>query len=149
MLFGPGVEETLGGARFAVLVVGCGLAALAVQLLAGPAGAAATLAGAGAVAAILGAYLVLRPRAQILTVVALPALASVVEVPAVAVIALWLALQIVLGAAALDEPLAAGAGASWFAHLGALALGAGGAVLIARSRPSASCRPPALPAASG
>lgn len=141
MLFGPGVEDTLGRARFAALVVACGLAALAMQLLAGPAGAAPTLAAGGAVAALAGAYLVLRPRAQILTVALVPLLASVVEVPAVVVIALWLAVQVLLGAAGLDEPLAAGAGASWFAHLGALVLGAAGAALIARRRPS--CLPAA------
>lgn len=137
MLFGPGVEESLGRVAFAVLVVSCGMAALAMQLLAGPAGAAVTLAGGGAVAAVVGAYAVLRPRAQILTVVLLPALASVVEVPALAMIALWLAVQVLIGAAGIDEPLAAGAGASWFAHLGALALGAAGAAVLARRRPSA------------
>lgn len=135
MLLGPGVEETLGRLGFTAFVLGCGLAALAMQLLAGPVHSAPTLGASGTVAAVAGAYLVFRPRAQILTVLLVPVVATVVEIPAVVLIALWLAVQILSGAAGLDEPLAS-AGASWFAHLGALLIGAAAAALIARRRPA-------------
>lgn len=137
MLFGPGVEETLGRVSFAALLIACGLAAWAMQMLAGPASIAPTLGASGAVLAVVGAYLLLRPHAHILAVAPVPALGTVLEIPAPALIAAWLAVQVLLGAAGLDEPLAAGTGASWFAHLGALALGAAWAALVARRRTSA------------
>jgi len=120
-LFGRGVEASLGHWRCAGLLLGGGLAVLAVGLHLGAASAAPTLAVSGAVACLLGAYLALHPRAKVLGLALAPAFSTIVAVPSAVLIALWLALHAVVGATSVDEPLAGGG--AWYVHLAALAIG--------------------------
>jgi membrane associated rhomboid family serine protease len=136
-IFGQSVEGTLGRGRFAVLTIGCGLAALAAQLLAGGREGAVTLACAGAVAGVLGAHLALHPKARVHCVLFAPWLSTVLAVPAAALVACWLALQVPLGLG-LDEPLAA-IGGAWFGHLAAIGAGIPLSLALSR-RPSLQAR---------
>ncbi|HEY1687414.1 MAG TPA: rhomboid family intramembrane serine protease [Solirubrobacteraceae bacterium] len=121
LVFGQSVEDVLGRTRYAALCLFCGLVAFGLQALIGPRSGAATLAAVGVAAGVAGAYLALRPRGRILTLVLAPLFAGAVEIPALALIALWLCAQALIGAFAVDEPLAH-IGAAWFMHLAVLPL---------------------------
>lgn len=121
VVFGQSVEDVLGRARYALLCLLSGAVALGLQALIGRHTGAATLAAMGVVAGVLGAYLALRPRGRVLTFVLAPLFAGAVEIPAAVLIALWLCAQALIGAFAIDEPLAH-AGAAWFVHLAVLPL---------------------------
>lgn len=134
-VFGQSVEDMLGRARYVLLILLGGLAALGVQLAAGSSAGAGTLACVGAVAAALGAYLSLRPAARVYSVLFAPLFSTVLAVPGALLIGVWLALQVAFGLG-LDEPLAS-IGGAWFAHLSAFAVGLLLARALTRLRPGA------------
>jgi membrane associated rhomboid family serine protease len=86
-LFGWTVEDRLGHARFAVLVLCCAAAA---WLL-----ATHHAIVAGGVAGVIGGYFVLYPKSSMLVLVPIPLMLA--EVPAVTFLALWLVSQLVFG----------------------------------------------------
>ena len=65
LVFGPGVEEAIGGARFAIYYMAWGLAAATAQIYVDPMSAAPTLGASGAIGGVLGAYFLLFPGNKI------------------------------------------------------------------------------------
>lgn len=96
-LFGEGVEDRFGRARFVALIVIGGVVGVATDMLVPPA-----LAGSGvsasAVAAVLGAHVVLFPQGRVLLFGVVPFRLEVIEAPAVALMTLWLLVQMFGGA---------------------------------------------------
>lgn len=130
-IFGGGVEDALGRARFLAFYVGAGVVAAAAQVLAVavqaaplPAADAAELlavpmvGASGAIAGALGAYLVLFPRARVEVLVLPVPLARTARVPAWLFIGGWFALQVI------GVLLGAMGGVAVFAHLGGFLAGA-------------------------
>jgi len=70
-VFGRNLEDLIGGSRFLVFYIVCGLAAGVVQVLANPYSRLPTIGASGAIAGVMGAYLVLYPRVRIKTLVLL------------------------------------------------------------------------------
>lgn len=107
-IFGRGVEEALGGARFLALYAGCGVVAALVQTLAAAAAGdvlVPMVGASGAIAGALAAFLALFPRARVL------------RLQAGHLIVVWFALQVaavVLGGVA---------GVAFMAHIGGFVAG--------------------------
>lgn len=64
-VFGPGVEEALGGLRLALYYVAWGIAAAAAQIWVNPYTTVPTLGASGAIGGVLGAYFLLFPTSKI------------------------------------------------------------------------------------
>lgn len=71
LVFGPSVEEAIGGARFALYYMFWGLAAAAAQIYVDPSSTVPTLGASGAIGGVLGAYFLLFPANKIQIVVPL------------------------------------------------------------------------------
>jgi len=65
MVFGPGVEDAIGGGRFALYYVAWGIASAAAQIYVDPTSAVPTLGASGAIGGVLGAYFLLFPGNKI------------------------------------------------------------------------------------
>jgi membrane associated rhomboid family serine protease len=110
-IFGNNVEDVLGGVRFALFYLACGLAAGLTQVAATPGSLLPMIGASGAIAGVLGAYWVLFPRARVLTLI----FVFVVPVPAGIVLGLWFVLQLL--------NVGMGGGVAWFAHIGGFLAG--------------------------
>jgi len=71
LVFGPGVEEAIGGARLALYYMAWGLAAAAAQVYIDPTSSVPTLGASGAIGGVLGSYFLLFPANKIQIVVPL------------------------------------------------------------------------------
>jgi membrane associated rhomboid family serine protease len=130
-IFGNTVEGALGHGRFAVFYLVSGIAAIAAQVLAGPAAVAPVIGASGAVSGVLGGYLVLFPRSRVLAIVSVGFFWRLLRVPALIVLGLWIALQILNGLGYFG----AAPGVAWFAHIGGFFAGMVLAPLV-RPRPA-------------
>jgi membrane associated rhomboid family serine protease len=132
--FGPTVENRVGSLKFLCFYVLGGLVALALQTAVGPGSTVPLLGSSGAVAALLGAYVAMYPRARIVAVALVLFRVTLIELSAGLVIAVWIALDAILGALGLSTALGGSAGVSYYAHLGAFAFGLPVGLTIGRSR---------------
>jgi membrane associated rhomboid family serine protease len=131
-VFGPGVEERLGRAGYALFYLAAGYAATYGYAV-GQAESTQTLVGAsGAIAGVLGAYVLLHPRARVTSL--LPFLLFLpLRFPAWLVLGFWFALQWV---AARADPT--GPGIAYLAHVIGFVFGVlcGAAAGRGRARPA-------------
>jgi membrane associated rhomboid family serine protease len=134
VLFAPSVEDACGHAGLLALFVAGALVALALALLFAPNSSVPVLTSTGAVAAVLGAYLLLYPRARVISLALIPFLATIVEVPALLLLALWFAVQLWFGLAALADPVRGDWAIAYAAQAGAFAFGT--LAIVARSHTS-------------
>ena len=118
-IFGKGVERALGGPRYLVFYLLCGVAAALTQGLTDPGAEVPMIGASGAIAGTLGAYLVLYPRGNIVVFVWILIFVRLVAVPAVILLGLWFLGQ-VLSALSTDasEP-----GVAFWAHVGGFIVG--------------------------
>jgi membrane associated rhomboid family serine protease len=65
LVFGPGVEDAIGGGRFALYYMAWGLAAAATQIYIDPTSAVPTLGASGAIGGVMGCYFLLFPGNKI------------------------------------------------------------------------------------
>jgi membrane associated rhomboid family serine protease len=113
-IFGDGVEQATGAARFLAFYMLAGVAATAAQVLATPGSAAPMVGASGAIAGVMGAYLLLYPRARVRCLWVLIVFVTFVNVPAWALLGLWFLSQFFL-------PLESGV--AWMAHVGGFVAG--------------------------
>jgi membrane associated rhomboid family serine protease len=118
-IFGKGVERALGGPRYLVFYLLCGIAAALTQGLTNPLAEVPMIGASGAIAGTLGAYLVLYPRGNIVVFVWILIFVRLVAVPAVILLGLWFLGQL-LSALSTDasEP-----GVAVWAHVGGFVVG--------------------------
>jgi membrane associated rhomboid family serine protease len=118
-IFGKGVERALGGPRYLVFYLLCGIAAALTQGLTDPTAEVPMIGASGAIAGTLGAYLVLYPRGNIMVFVWILIFVRLVAVPAVILLGLWFLGQL-LSALSTDpsEP-----GVAVWAHVGGFLVG--------------------------
>src|ERR1043165_6758502 len=64
-VFGNNIEDSMGGGRFLLFYLLCGLAAAGTHILFQPGSPVPTVGASGAIAGILGAYLVLYPKVRV------------------------------------------------------------------------------------
>ncbi len=94
-IFGPNVERRLGGFKFLVFYLICGLGSALLYSLAAVNKEIPVIGASGAVGGILGAYLVFFPRNKIKSVVPLILIWTIISVPAAFFILIWFVLQFV------------------------------------------------------
>lgn len=128
-LFGDNVEDRMGGVRFLIFYVACGLVAAGVHISMNPGSMLPTVGASGAIAGVMGAYVILFPRARILMLIPIFVYPLFVEVPAPALIFGWFGLQLYEGTASLSMHDHA-ATIAWWAHVGGFAVGALVALLM-------------------
>jgi membrane associated rhomboid family serine protease len=116
--FGDNVEDRVGRARFLMMYLGFGLAALAAQLLSSLGSEVPMVGASGAIAGLMGAYLALFPKARMYQVFFFVRF----RVPAFLYLGLWMLLQSVSGWQSIITH-ASGAGVAWFAHMGGFCAG--------------------------
>jgi membrane associated rhomboid family serine protease len=120
-IFGNNIEDVLGHVNFLIFYVLCGLAALAVQVLAGPAATVPMVGASGAIAGILGAYMLLFPLARISVIVPIFIFLTTVEVPALFMLVLWFGMQVLNGM--FESANGLQGGTAWYAHVGGFVAG--------------------------
>jgi len=120
-VFGRNVEDLIGGTRFLVFYLLCGLAAALVQVLTNLYSPAPTVGASGAIAGVMGAYLIKFPRSQIDTLFWF-VLVIRLAVPAPFYLFLWIGMQLVEFALS-GERTYTGGGVAYFAHFGGFIAG--------------------------
>jgi len=128
-IFGKGVESALGGPRFLVFYLLCGVAAALTQALTDPASEVPMIGASGAIAGTLGAYLILHPRANVVVLVWILVFVRLVSVPALILLGIWFGLQL-LSALSMET---GEAGVAFWAHVGGFVIGIA-LVLLMRPR---------------
>jgi membrane associated rhomboid family serine protease len=122
-VFGDNVEDRMGGFRFLVFYLLCGVAAALTHLVVNPDSELPTIGASGAIAGVLGAYLFLYPHARIITFIPVFFIPYFVEVPAAVFLFMWFLIQVLSGWASLFLPENVG-GVAWWAHVGGFLFGA-------------------------
>lgn len=122
-VFGRNLEDLIGGSRFLVFYLLCGLAAGVVQVVANPYARVPTIGASGAIAGVMGAYLIKFPRSQIDTLVLLFIFFTRLAIPAPFYLLLWFAMQFLNGFESIGERSYTGGGIAYFAHIGGFIAG--------------------------
>jgi len=131
-VFGRNLEDLIGGGRFLVFYLVCGLAAGVVQVIASPYTQVPTIGASGAIVGVMGAYLIKFPRSQIDTLVLLIIFFTRLTIPAPFYLILWFGMQFVSGFESIGERNYTGGGVAYFAHIGGFIAG----ILLIRLFPS-------------
>ena len=113
-VFGNNVEDAMGRGRFVIFYLLCGLAAVAMQMAAGPSSAVPMVGASGAIGGVMGSYVLLYPHARIRTFV----FVFFMDIPAYFMLGYWFLLQL-LGGSMPQE----GGGVAFWAHVGGFAAG--------------------------
>jgi membrane associated rhomboid family serine protease len=121
-VFGRNIEDLIGGPRYLILYLLCGVAAATVQIISNPYSRIPTIGASGAIAGIMGAYLIRFPRSHIKSLFWL-IFFTTLEIPAAVLLLYWFALQFVSGFSSLGEADYTGGGVAWFAHVGGFIAG--------------------------
>ena len=122
-VFGRNVEDLIGGGRFLVFYLLCGLAAAVVNVIVNFYSRVPTIGASGAIAGVMGAYLVKFPRARIITLVPIIFFLTTMEIPAALLLLFWFGMQFLSGVGSLGETDYSGGGVAWFAHVGGFIAG--------------------------
>jgi membrane associated rhomboid family serine protease len=126
-VFGRSVEDLIGGPKFLVFYILCGLIAGVAQVIVNPYSRIPTIGASGAIAGVMGAYLLKFPRSRILSLVTVFVFFTTMEVPAPLLLILWLVIQFFSGIGSLARTDYTGGGVAFFAHIGGFL---GGMLLI-------------------
>ena len=122
-VFGRNLEDLIGGARFLVFYLVCGLVAGLVQVLANPSAPNPTIGASGAIAGVMGAYLIKFPRSQIDTLVLLFVFFTRLAIPAPFYLLFWFGMQFLNGFETIGDRSYSGGGVAVFAHIGGFIAG--------------------------
>jgi membrane associated rhomboid family serine protease len=137
-IFGRGVEDLLGHAKFAFLYLACGFAAAFLHILVNANSVVPTVGASGAIAGVMGAYLIKFPRAYIRTLVFIFIFITTVDIPAAFLLLYWFAIQFFSGVGSVGYSSASSGDVAWFAHVGGFLAGMGLMMIIPsaqRARP--------------
>jgi membrane associated rhomboid family serine protease len=131
-LFGPAVEDRMGGIRYLAFYVICGIAASTAHAYFNPTSFVPALGASGAIAGVIGAFVRLFPLANLIVVIPIFFFPFFFELPALLFVGLWFLMQVVPGMLELLRPAAAG-GIAWWAHVGGFLAGVLLTSVLARS----------------
>jgi membrane associated rhomboid family serine protease len=122
-VFGRNLEDLIGGGRFLIFYLVCGLVAAIVQVIANPYARVPTIGASGAIAGVMGAYLIKFPRSHIDTLVLLFIFFTRLSIPAPFYLLFWFAMQFVSGFESIGQRSYTGGGVAYFAHIGGFIAG--------------------------
>ena len=133
-IFGAAVEEAMGGLRFLMFYLVCGVAAALAMAAFMPHSTTPVIGASGAIAGVLGAYFVLYPRARITTILPIFFFVYFVDIYAILYLLLWFGAQLYAGIH--DNPEVSG-GVAWWAHVGGFLVGMVLGPMLSRPRQTA------------
>lgn len=122
-VFGRNIEDLIGGARFFVFYILCGLTAAVVHVIFNAHSPTPTIGASGAIAGVMGAYLIKFPRARIITLIPIFVFFTTMDIPAALLLVYWFALQFFSGFGSLSQTDYNAGGTAWFAHIGGFLAG--------------------------
>ena len=134
-IFGRGVEDILGHAKFLIFYFVCGIAAGVVYIAVNSNSPVPTVGASGAIAGVMGAYLVKFPRARIVTLIPIFFFFTTLDIPAAFLLLYWFAIQFFSGVGAVGYSAASNGDVAWFAHVGGFLAGMGLILLMAPRQP--------------
>ena len=129
-VFGRGIEDILGHAKFLFFYLACGLAAGIIHVLVNASSPVPTVGASGAIAGVMGAYLIKFPRARIVTLVPIIIFITTVDIPAAFLLLYWFAIQFFSGVGSVGYSQASSGDVAWFAHIGGFLAGMGLVLLM-------------------
>lgn len=134
-IFGRGIEDILGHAKYLFFYMACGIAAALIHVLVNFNSTVPTVGASGAIAGIMGAYLIKFPRSRIVTLVPILIFFTTIDLPAAFLLLYWFAIQFFSGVGSVGYSQASSGDVAWFAHIGGFLTGMGLiALLPARQR---------------
>src|SRR5580698_1990711 len=122
-IFGRGVEDLVGHARYLLLYLACGIAGAILFILLNSNSTIPTVGASGAIAGVMGAYLVKFPRAHIVTLVFIFIFITTIDIPAAFLLLYWFAIQFFSGVGSVGYSQMSQGGVAWFAHVGGFVAG--------------------------
>ena len=122
-IFGKGIEDLLGHARFLMFYLLCGFAAGLAHILLNPSSPVPTIGASGAIAGVMGAYLIKFPRARITSLVTIVIFITTVDLPAAFLLIFWFFIQLVSGFGSIGYSQVSEGSVAWFAHVGGFVAG--------------------------
>ena len=120
-IFGDNVEARMGGIRYLVFYLLCGVAAGLLQTYVLSSSQQPMIGASGAVAGVLGAYLILFPHSRIASLVPILFIFTIIEIPAVIFLLFWFVSQLYSGLFAIRG--GGGSGIAWWAPIGGFLFG--------------------------
>jgi membrane associated rhomboid family serine protease len=124
-IFGRGIEDILGHAKYLFFYLACGVAAAIGHILTNVGSPVPTVGASGAIAGVMGAYLVKFPRARIVTLVPILIFLTTVDLPAAFLLLYWFAIQFFNGVGSVGYSQASSGSVAWFAHVAGFLAGIG------------------------
>jgi len=124
-IFGKGIEDLLGHAKYLFFYLACGVAAGIVYVLTNADSGVPTVGASGAIAGVMGAYLIKFPRARIVTLILIFFFITTIDVPAALLLLYWFAIQFFNGIAPVGYSQISNGNVAWFAHVGGFLAGMG------------------------
>jgi membrane associated rhomboid family serine protease len=122
-IFGKGIEDLLGHARFLIFYLACGVVAGILHLFTNPYSPVPTIGASGAIAGVMGAYLIKFPRASIVTLIFIFVFFTTVDIPAAFLLIYWFLIQFFSGVGSVGESQISHGEVAWFAHVGGFLAG--------------------------
>jgi membrane associated rhomboid family serine protease len=117
-IFGDNIEKVLGGIRYLVFYLACGVAAAFAHIMSAPHSAVPTVGASGAISGVLGAYILLFPRNNVRVI----SRGGIIAVPAFVMLGLWILIQFVSGVGAIARTEQT-TGVAYMAHIGGFVAG--------------------------
>jgi membrane associated rhomboid family serine protease len=121
--FGKTLEDAMGGLKFLVFYLLCGVAAGLTQAYVNAGTHVPTVGASGAIAGVMGGYLLKFPRARIHTLLFIIVFITRVEIPAIFLIPYWFVMQLFNGVGSVGYSHVSEGGTAWFAHIGGFIAG--------------------------
>ena len=119
-IFGDNVEDALGGVKFLIFYLICGIVATFAQILTAPGSPVPSLGASGAIAGVLGGYLVMYPTRSVRVLFGF----AIISLPALIVIGFWGVMQFMNGFGSIAPGTEQGkGGVAYFAHIGGFLAG--------------------------
>ena len=115
-IFGKGIEDLLGHARFLIFYLACGVAAGIIHTFTNYNSPVPTIGASGAIAGVMGAYLIKFPRNKITTLVFF-GFVFFFDIPAVFMLGYWFLIQVFSGVGSVGYTNLSQGGTAWFANL--------------------------------
>jgi len=122
-VFGRNLEDLIGGARFLIFYLVCGVIAAIAHVVVNIWSPTPTIGASGAIAGVMGAYLIKFPRARIITLVPIFFFITTMEIPAAFLLLFWFALQFMGTLTESTDSASGGGGTAWLAHIGGFVAG--------------------------
>ncbi|PYQ14916.1 MAG: rhomboid family intramembrane serine protease [Acidobacteria bacterium] len=117
-IFGDNIEKVLGGIRYLIFYLVCGVAAAFAHIMSAPHSGVPTVGASGAISGVLGAYILLFPRNKVRVFTR----GGIVAVPAFVMLGLWILIQFVNGVGAIARTEQT-SGVAYMAHIGGFVAG--------------------------